>query len=263
MISCISPNAGSCEHTLNTLRYADRYLIFTTGSTILGLQFRMLLSRFFWLKDYNHMNRVKSLSKSSNTKKDQVASSLPPSNKESISASSFPVSADVEDDYEQYQEVKVVDTGRRVAEKEYESNKQTSSNYAFNSREDSGVTSGPVERERVDKPNFGFSTGQKTQTSSYLQNSIDAEEKVQKVSPPRRKVRDEKNEKLGNWLKNDSVGSDLSTTGYKQQNMSNFASKSLGSRQYEPEPPSSDGNINEILEVGYSCTLLSVVSSHE
>lgn len=28
MISCISPNAGSCEHTLNTLRYADRYLNF-------------------------------------------------------------------------------------------------------------------------------------------------------------------------------------------------------------------------------------------
>ena len=27
MISCISPNAGSCEHTLNTLRYADRYLL--------------------------------------------------------------------------------------------------------------------------------------------------------------------------------------------------------------------------------------------
>ncbi|KAK1372105.1 hypothetical protein POM88_038197 [Heracleum sosnowskyi] len=24
MISCISPNSGSCEHTLNTLRYADR-----------------------------------------------------------------------------------------------------------------------------------------------------------------------------------------------------------------------------------------------
>lgn len=28
MISCISPNAGSCEHTLNTLRYADRYVFF-------------------------------------------------------------------------------------------------------------------------------------------------------------------------------------------------------------------------------------------
>lgn len=24
MISCISPSTGSCEHTLNTLRYADR-----------------------------------------------------------------------------------------------------------------------------------------------------------------------------------------------------------------------------------------------
>ena len=25
MISCISPSSGSCEHTLNTLRYADRF----------------------------------------------------------------------------------------------------------------------------------------------------------------------------------------------------------------------------------------------
>lgn len=31
MISCISPNAGSCEHTLNTLRYADRYLFLLSG----------------------------------------------------------------------------------------------------------------------------------------------------------------------------------------------------------------------------------------
>ncbi|KAI4324742.1 hypothetical protein MLD38_030199 [Melastoma candidum] len=43
MISCISPSSGSCEHTLNTLRYADR---------------------------------VKSLSKGSNPKKDGVCSSL-------------------------------------------------------------------------------------------------------------------------------------------------------------------------------------------
>lgn len=27
MISCISPSSGSCEHTLNTLRYADRYVV--------------------------------------------------------------------------------------------------------------------------------------------------------------------------------------------------------------------------------------------
>ncbi|RAL41742.1 hypothetical protein DM860_008924 [Cuscuta australis] len=43
MISCISPNSGSCEHTLNTLRYADR---------------------------------VKSLSKGNNSKKDVSSSTL-------------------------------------------------------------------------------------------------------------------------------------------------------------------------------------------
>ncbi|KAK6914892.1 Kinesin motor domain [Dillenia turbinata] len=43
MISCISPNAGSCEHTLNTLRYADR---------------------------------VKSLSKGNNSKKEALSSTL-------------------------------------------------------------------------------------------------------------------------------------------------------------------------------------------
>nr|KAJ0199573.1 hypothetical protein LSAT_V11C600315160 [Lactuca sativa] len=32
MISCISPNAGSCEHTLNTLRYADRAKSLSKGS---------------------------------------------------------------------------------------------------------------------------------------------------------------------------------------------------------------------------------------
>ncbi|XP_023743709.1 kinesin-like protein KIN-13A [Lactuca sativa] len=32
MISCISPNAGSCEHTLNTLRYADRVKSLSKGS---------------------------------------------------------------------------------------------------------------------------------------------------------------------------------------------------------------------------------------
>jgi len=42
MISCVSPNSGSCEHTLNTLRYADR---------------------------------VKSLSKGNNSKKDTISSS--------------------------------------------------------------------------------------------------------------------------------------------------------------------------------------------
>ncbi|GJV73199.1 kinesin-like protein KIN-13B [Tanacetum coccineum] len=33
MISCISPNSGSCEHTLNTLRYADRVKSLSKGSS--------------------------------------------------------------------------------------------------------------------------------------------------------------------------------------------------------------------------------------
>ncbi|KAK1377589.1 hypothetical protein POM88_024333 [Heracleum sosnowskyi] len=33
MISCISPNSGSCEHTLNTLRYADRVKSLSKGTS--------------------------------------------------------------------------------------------------------------------------------------------------------------------------------------------------------------------------------------
>ncbi|XP_057956924.1 kinesin-like protein KIN-13A isoform X2 [Malania oleifera] len=221
MISCISPNAGSCEHTLNTLRYADR---------------------------------VKSLSKSGNPKKDQVVNSLAAATKESSSSSSLPVSVDTDDVYEQHQEVKVTDAGRRVIEKEnfsYNStadfDKQPSSfslNYPLNGREESGMASGSMDREKVEMKNtFGGSTSQKLY-SSYSQSTVDAEERVQKVSPPRRKVsREEKTEKLGNWLKKDSVGSDQS----KQHNVNNSTTNNAGFRQYEPEPPR-DGNINAILE---------------
>ncbi|GAV74913.1 Kinesin domain-containing protein [Cephalotus follicularis] len=256
MISCISPNAGSCEHTLNTLRYADR---------------------------------VKSLSKSGNSKKDQVVSSIPPINKD-VSSTSLPVSADVEDAYEQQEDVKIVDIGRRAVEKETLSynpvdyGKQTSkfsSNFALIGQEESGVASGSMDKERFELNNsFGGSTSQKV-CSSYSQNSVDTEEKVQKVSPPRRKgSRDEKPEKFGNLLKKDGSGSDiltancrqqnavnystnnvgsgqlslkkdisgseLPTTNSKQQNAVNYNTNNAGSGQFEPEPP--DGSINEILE---------------
>ncbi|KAH9683472.1 kinesin-like protein KIN-13A [Citrus sinensis] len=155
MISCISPNVGSCEHTLNTLRYADR---------------------------------VKSLSKSGNTKKDQGQNSLIPINKDTSSASSIPVSADVEDVYEPQQDVKVVDTGRRVTEKETLSyiptvdydKQQSSFSSGFSGREESGVASGSMDRERFEINNaYGGSTSQKMRPS-YSQNSLDTEEKVQK-----------------------------------------------------------------------------------
>ncbi|CAK9185677.1 unnamed protein product [Ilex paraguariensis] len=66
MISCISPSSGSCEHTLNTLRYADR---------------------------------VKSLSKGNNSKKDILSSTL--NLKESMTlplASVLPPASTFEDD---------------------------------------------------------------------------------------------------------------------------------------------------------------------
>ncbi|KAG5236048.1 kinesin motor family protein [Salix suchowensis] len=222
MISCISPNAGSCEHTLNTLRYADR---------------------------------VKSLSKSGNARKDQAASSLLPTNKDASSTSSLPVSVDVDDVYQQ-QEVKVM--GRRVVEKETSSynpttvdyNKQPSSfpsGFSLNEREENGLSSGMADRERFEgSSSFGSLASQKV-NSSYTQHSADTEEKVPKVSPPRRKIsREEKSEKNGNWLKKDGSGSDPPTTNSKQQNTGNYSASNTGSRQYEPDSPV--GNINAILE---------------
>ncbi|KAJ0035919.1 hypothetical protein Pint_24516 [Pistacia integerrima] len=225
MISCISPNAGSCEHTLNTLRYADR---------------------------------VKSLSKGGNTKKDPVVNSLPPLSKDASSASSMPVTVEMEDAFEP-QEVKMVDIGRRVVEKETLSYNPTvdldkqaasySSNLPFHGREESGVASGSMDRERFETNNsYGGSTSQKMHPS-YSQTNIDTEEKVQKVSPPRRKASKdtEKSEKMGNWLKKDSGGSDISITNARQQNTGSFNTNNVGPRQSEPEPPS-DGNINALLE---------------
>lgn len=81
MISCISPNAGSCEHTLNTLRYADR---------------------------------VKSLSKGRNAKKDLGTLPL---NKDNYSAPSLPISTE-EDIFDQPQESKIPSMSRRGLEKE-------------------------------------------------------------------------------------------------------------------------------------------------
>ncbi|KAI9107782.1 hypothetical protein K1719_021118 [Acacia pycnantha] len=59
MISCISPSSGSCEHTLNTLRYADR---------------------------------VKSLSKGNNTKKDASSTNFNPKESTTVPLSSITTS---------------------------------------------------------------------------------------------------------------------------------------------------------------------------
>ncbi|KAJ8539804.1 hypothetical protein K7X08_014056 [Anisodus acutangulus] len=222
MISCISPNAGSCEHTLNTLRYADR---------------------------------VKSLSKSGNTKKDQSAGLIP------SSAPTLAVSAGAGDAYEQPQVSKMLDTNRRAMEKESTSyipssdfDKQPS---RFGSNltvvwEESGANSGGMERDRVEVKNtYGIPAGQKLYSTTNLQSSADVVDKVPKVSPPRRKAyRDEKTEKLertGNLSRKDVGSVDPSSTSYRQQSTST-PTKSVGSRQNEVSSPPRDENINEILE---------------
>ncbi|MCD7464222.1 Kinesin-like protein KIN-13A [Datura stramonium] len=200
MISCISPNAGSCEHTLNTLRYADR---------------------------------VKSLSKSGNTKKDQSASLI------SSSVPTLAVSAGAGDAYEQPQESKILDTSRRAMEKE-----STSSDFEKHS--------GGMERDRGEVKNtYGIPAGQKLYSTTSSQSSADVVDKVPKVSPPRRKAyRDEKPEKPerpGSWSRKDVASVDSSSTSYRQQSTST-PTKNIGSRQNEVSSPPRGENINEILE---------------
>ncbi|CAL5184383.1 unnamed protein product [Lathyrus oleraceus] len=239
MISCISPGAGSCEHTLNTLRYADR---------------------------------VKSLSKSGNPRKDPIPNCVPQPqpNKDVSSTSTLPVSDRAEDFSNQRLE-KPLDLGRKPFEMEntmYSSaaiaDKQIpsiSSNHLSNGREEKGITSsissnylsnGQEEKgasasmeERFEKKNsYNDSSSQKTH--SYSQN--DSDENVQKVSSPRRKgSKDERSERPTNLMKRDINGSDPSTTCSKQQITGNHNTVTTRSRLYEAES-ASDANINAVLE---------------
>ncbi|KAK9084232.1 hypothetical protein Scep_030703 [Stephania cephalantha] len=260
MISCISPNAGSCEHTLNTLRYADR---------------------------------VKSLSKSGNSKKDQVPGTVPPTSaKESSLIPSLPVTVESEDALAVTQVMKVGDTSRRAFDKDapsygstVESDRQpttSSSNYpfsvkeqpsslppsySFNGMEDGGVAHVSLERGRVDMTiTFGGPTTHKLYSAQNSNDSMEAD-KVKKVSPPRRKTtREEKSEKpdrQGNWTRKDDIGPDVSTSSnkqqntsdvptssYKQQNISDFYTNNVGTRQREPEHPL-DGEMDSLLEASF------------
>lgn len=207
------------------------------------------------------INRVKSLSKSGNTKKDQSASLIP------SSAPTLAVPAGAGDAYEQPQESKVMDTSRKAMEKESISyipssdfDKQPSrlgSSLIANSWVESGANSGGMERDMVEVKNaYSIPAGQKLYSTTNLQSSADVVDKVPKVSPPRRKAyRDEKSEKPerpGNWSRKDVASVDSSPTSYRQQSTST-PTKSVGSRQNEVSSPPRDENINEILEVSLYC----------
>ncbi|MQL71980.1 hypothetical protein Taro_004299 [Colocasia esculenta] len=221
MISCISPNAGSCEHTVNTLRYADR---------------------------------VKSLSKSGNPKKDQVSVSSLPSSMESSSAPSFPFPVETEDSYETNPETKAVERWEKVPENmssdstsdiDRQSSNGTPS-YNLNGRVESGTTFSSRERADV-KHMSGGPTSHKLQSS---QNTCTLDEnKVPSVSPASRKVsREEKSEKQGSCPRRDS-GSDFPMTSNKQQHLQDSGTSKTKMRQYNKEEISfNEGDINAILK---------------
>ena len=104
-----------------------------------------------------------------------------------------------------------------------------------------------TDKGKIDVMNmFGGSSSNKVPSASFPRQLVDTEEKVQKVSPPRRKMsRDDKSEKVGNWPKKDTTSSTQLTTTFKQQNPPTSDKDNIVSRQ--PESPM-DGNINDILE---------------
>lgn len=203
------------------------------------------------------------MSKSGNAKKDQAVSSSQPITRDVSSVPSIPIPTEAEDANVLRQEAKLGELGRRVAEKESLSSNfdmpTTSfpSNNTYHARDEKSasvtVTSASFDKEPVEmRSTHSDPTGRKI--PMYSHNLNDTEEKVQKVSPPRRKSsRDEKTEKLGSWQKKDSAVPDLSTASSKQYAPGISNANDGGSRKSEPEPPP-DGNINAILEVSYLLT---------
>ncbi|KAL5202063.1 hypothetical protein ABZP36_013015 [Zizania latifolia] len=230
MISCISPNAGSCEHTLNTLRYADR---------------------------------VKSLSKGGNTRKDQPTGPTMPSIRESSTAPLYPMSVETEEMANPIQEKRPVETSRKGAENftsnssmEPDRNSVSMIPSYSNRPKDENGASGLNDRDRVDLNSTRTGYNSKPQPVQNLANAQE-EEKVTKVSPPRRKAyKDDKSERQSNYMKKDS-GPETIRTGYKvqqakqlqqQQRPTSASASQTSSRQSEKESSCDDVEIDAILE---------------
>ncbi|GJN05286.1 hypothetical protein PR202_ga22904 [Eleusine coracana subsp. coracana] len=224
MISCISPSSGSCEHTLNTLRYADR---------------------------------VKSLSKGGNTKKEQF-----PVQSTSSKESTYPSYSlsEAEETTERTQETRPLDASRKGVENftsnssmEPERNSSMIPSYQHRGKEESSSRSGLNDRERGDLKSSQIGLASKAQS---LQDSVNSHEevKVTKVSPPRRKAyRDEKSERMSNYTKKEEI----SRTGLRQQQQlkqqqqqrsSSTSASHVSSKQSEKESSYEDMEINAILE---------------
>ncbi|MQM12826.1 hypothetical protein Taro_045745 [Colocasia esculenta] len=200
-----------------------------------------------------YFDRVKSLSRNGNPKKDQAPAASVPSGKEPSSTSTFPFAVESEDLYDRNHEMREMEMGRKTLESAtYSSTSEldrhstnATSIYNLNARDESVTTSGS--QEIVDgKNSFGFQSIHKLYSAQSSYESQE-EDKVQKVSPPSTKIsKEDKFEKLGRRPKKDS-GVDIPMTSNKQQQMFESGASNSTSRQYE-ELPYHEGDINAILE---------------
>uniref|UniRef100_A0A7N1A0M0 Kinesin-like protein n=1 Tax=Kalanchoe fedtschenkoi TaxID=63787 RepID=A0A7N1A0M0_KALFE len=211
MISCISPNAGSCEHTLNTLRYADR---------------------------------VKCLSKSGHTKKDQTVIPFLPTK------DALPTSFDYEDTSSKFPEGNGLDWGRRSVEAGHSNN----SAVEFNRQPPSCTSNHSTGREQIpsisnttdrEKTEMRGNSGGPKYVPSGTHSSIGKEDPVHKVSSPRRKSSwEDKTEIPGNRSRKDNGIFDASSTSSQRQNLNSFSTNSSNKEL----GPLTDGSLNAILE---------------
>lgn len=175
-----------------------------------------------------------------------MAASLVSSGKES--ASLLPFSVEPED-LVQIQDSKAVELPRKNSERiSYNSTLDLDRNsYGTRNGKEIPPASVSLEMEKVDLKTSHESGRYKLYS---VQNSFDfqEEEKVTKVSPPRRKaLREEKSEKRSNWSKRDG-GPQLTATGHNTQQMYDTASDNA-SRKYDQESSCNDEEIEAILEV--------------
>lgn len=200
--------------------------------------------------------RVKSLSRSGNPKKDQPSTSSVSLGKEASPAQSFPLPAVLEDMHEQNQEPVTVEVGARIPEPTPAGSSSdfdgrltsAASSYLAPGREERGATSSSGDRVDV-KHVLGY---QAAHDSYSAQNQ--EENRVPKVSPPRRKAsRQERSEKQGTKTKRDS-GLDFPAASHKQQQQQqqapiDYETRNSTTRQHDEDIPYDEVGINAILEV--------------
>jgi kinesin family protein 2/24 len=184
------------------------------------------------------------------------------SSKESTNTS-YPLSAEGEETMDQIQENRYIDASRKVVEINASSSVDPDRNsfsmipsYPHRGKEETSSTSALNDRERVDLKSNPIGYSSKAQS---LQNSVNSQEedKVTKVSPPRRKANiSEKSERQSNYVKREN-GPELSRIVHKQQlkqqqqqqRPSSTSASQVSSKQSEKESSCDDMEINAILEV--------------